>query len=71
MLRLADGARELHFADRPAAGWREGSSTHVDLDVLARYPEAYAAAVSTKTTWTLWVAKDYKPRAGTSEGDPS
>jgi hypothetical protein len=61
LLRLADGRRELTFADRPAVWWREGTDTTVDLEVLARYPEAYAAAVSTKTTWTICVAKEYRP----------
>jgi putative phage-type endonuclease len=61
LLEIADGAEELRFADKPAVWWREGEQTHVDLDVLARFPEAYAEAVSTKTTWTLCVAKEYKP----------
>lgn len=61
LLEMAGGKRTLTFDDRPACWWREGTDTNVNLDVLARYPEAYAAAVTTKTTWTIQVAKEYKP----------
>jgi hypothetical protein len=61
LLRIAAGRRELRFADRPAVWWREGVSTSVDLETLARHPEAYADAVTTITTWTIQVAKEYRP----------
>lgn len=60
LVRLANGRKTLMFAGQPAVWWREGTSTKVDLDVLARYPEAYAAAVSTKTTWTVCVDPMYR-----------
>jgi putative phage-type endonuclease len=60
LLEIAAGKQALLFADQPAVWWREGSDTQVDLDVLARFPEAYAAAVTTKTTWTICIAKEYR-----------
>jgi putative phage-type endonuclease len=60
LLRIANGRQFLMFADHPAVSWREGVSTNVDLEVLARFPDAYAAAVTTKTTWTIQVDKAYK-----------
>lgn len=58
--QAADGRRTLLFNGEPAAWWREGLRTNVDLDVLARFPEAYSAAVTTKTTWTIVIADIYK-----------
>lgn len=60
LLRVADGRRVLTFAGQPAVSWREGTRTDVDLDVLARYPEAYAAATRHSTTWTIEIDKAYK-----------
>lgn len=62
LLRAANGKRVLTFADQPAVHWREGQRTDVDLDVLARYPEAYAAATRVSTTWTIVIDKAYKGR---------
>jgi predicted phage-related endonuclease len=60
LLEIADGKQLLTFADHPAVWWREGTDTTVNLEALARHPEVYANVVTTRTTWTLCVAKEYK-----------
>jgi putative phage-type endonuclease len=57
LLRIANGKRTLLFNGEQVAWWTEGTRTNVDLDVLARFPDAYRAAVSTKKTWTVNIAK--------------
>lgn len=60
---IANGKRTLLFGGEQVAWWSESAKTTVDLDILARYPEAYAAATKTKKIWTINVAKAYKELA--------
>lgn len=60
LLAIANGKRRLLFGGEDVVSWREGTQTNVDLEVLARFPDAYKAAVSTKPTWTISVSKQYR-----------
>lgn len=56
----ADGRKTLLFNGEPAAWWRESTRTDVDLDVLARFPDAYAASVTTRNIYTIVIADQFK-----------
>lgn len=60
LLEISGGKKTILFAGEPAVWWREGTNTQVDLDVLARFPAAYAAAVREKTTWTICINPLYQ-----------
>lgn len=60
LAQTAGGRRTLTFAGEPAAWWSESLRTNVNLEVLARFPEAYAAAVTTKTVYTININPIYR-----------
>lgn len=65
LMRLADGAAAVKFADELAYRFGPTAKTKVNLDVLSeRYPEAYndPDVVSEKTSYTIYLAAPYKAR---------
>lgn len=60
ILQLAKGAELLTFAGEPAIMFKHTSRSKVDLDMLREnFPEAYEAAVSQTSSYTLEIAKPY------------
>lgn len=58
---LARGAQHVKFSDRLAYEFRPTTRSNCDLDRLAeRWPEAYADTVTTKTTYTIAIAPEYR-----------
>lgn len=60
LVQKSGGKKTLIFNGEPAAWWAESERTNVDLGVLARFPEAYAAAVTTKTIYSIVIAQQYR-----------
>jgi hypothetical protein len=58
---LAEGAMHVKFAERLAYEFRPTTRTNCDLSRLAeRWPEAYADTVTTKTSYTIAIAPEFR-----------
>lgn len=63
---LADGRRHVFFSGRPAYEFAPVTRSNCDLAALAeRHPEAYADCVTTKTSYQIRLAPEYRQSGAT------